>query len=124
MSGQFGPTRASDNIRPPVAGEVTVFAVSGTAIVQPVPTSWRFRYVTIQAETADVYILFGPTNSVNADPNATTGDDQCVYIPAGGAMECYIPGATDSTVQFFSAAGTVAGKIRCWPSSPAEGGSP
>lgn len=124
MSGQFGPTRASDNIRPPVAGEVSVFAVSGTAIVEAVPDAWRFRYVTLQAETADVYILFGPTNSVNADPTATTGSDQCVLIPAGGALECYLPGPTDPNVQYFSAVGTVAGNLRCWPSSPAEGGSP
>jgi hypothetical protein len=123
MSGQFGPTRASDNIRPPVAGEVTVLDVTTSAVETAIPDSWRFRYLTIQAETTDVYVLFGPAGVV-ANGASTSGNTQSVLIPATGSLECYIPGATDPSVQAFSVVGTGSGKVRCWPSSPAEGGSP
>lgn len=125
MSGQFGPTRASDNIRPPVAGDVAVYDVTTSSQAEQVPDNWRYRYVTIQAETADVYIVFGPSG-VTASGSATVSNPtgQAVLIPSTGTLECYIPGEGDPNVQYFAFVGTAAGKLRTWPSSPFEGGSP
>ena len=123
--GQFAPTRAADNIRPPVTGEVTAYAVTSTAARLTVPTLWRGRYVTLQAETASVYVLFGGA-SVTADDTAKDGTNaagQCVVIPSGGTIEVFVPNSSDTTVvamSYKTASGGTA-TLRAWPSSPREG---
>lgn len=120
--GQTGATRASDNVRPPVAGEVACFAVTSSSARQTVPVAWRWRYVTIQADGANVYLVFGDA-SVTASDTATSGATQSVLIPNGGALECYLPGSGDAgTVAFAYKTASGTATLRCWPSSPREGG--
>lgn len=122
--GQFAPTRAADNIRPPVSGEVTAYAVTSTSTRLTVPTLWRGRYVTLQAESANVYVLFGD-GTVVADEtakDATNAARQCVLISSGGSIEVFVPNSGDATVvsmAYKTASGTAT--LRAWPSSPREG---
>ena len=122
--GQFAPTRAADNIRPPVSGEVTAYAVTSTSTRLTVPTLWRGRYVTLQAESANVYVLFGD-GTVVADEtakDATNAARQCVLIQNGGSIEVFVPNSGDTTIvsmAYKTATGTAT--LRAWPSSPREG---
>lgn len=81
---------------------------------------YRGRYVTIQAESADVYIALVNTTSDTLDPTATgtpaTGG--CILIPANQEKSFLLE--TDSGawryLAYRTATGT--GKIRVWASSP------
>mgnify|MGYP003328641834 CR=1 FL=1 len=122
--GQFAPTRAADNIRPPVSGEVTAYAVTSTSTRLTVPTLWRGRYVTLQADSANVYVLFGGASVVASDTatDGTSAAQQCVFIPSGGSIEVFLPASSDATVvamAYKTASGTTT--LRAWPSSPREG---
>ena len=149
MGGQSEATRKSDEITAPVAGQISVIAVSGSAGSQDLaaigpqtgqmqnedalPNAGSYQvagsatvsgsplqgcighFVEFFAETADVGILFGPTNasvtSASAPALATTGTNTagcCMRIPAGTYRTFYIHAPT----RFVGFVGSTSGNLR------------
>lgn len=114
-------TRQADYIYPPSVGNVTVTAATTSSVAIPIPSTWRGRYVTFEADGGDAYILFGGSGVV-ADPTQTSGNNQCMKLPADQSRALRIPTtAEDSAITYFivrTASGTV--NVRCAISSPRD----
>lgn len=125
--------RAAACVHPPIRGAVYSNDTSTTdqyldvdqAITDPetsvsTPKFLRGRYLTIQAITADLYLVFQANDSDTIDPTAVAGGfaaANCIIVPAGQSLTVLVP-KTPATryMAFRTASGT--GAIRAWPSSP------
>lgn len=107
-------------ITPPTLGEPVVAATSATAgVVDLTALAEKGQFITVQADGAKTYILFGLDATVqNAiDPTATSGTGQCMFIAADDERAFKL----DKDGPFFLAFRTVdpdVGYIRVTASSP------
>lgn len=82
----------------------------------------RGRYLTVQALSADLYVLFVSSNAHTLTPSAAAGDfanANCIVIPAGTSLALYVPKAGTTNMRYLAyrtASGS--GSMRAWPSSP------
>ena len=68
----FKPTRQSNDIRPPIAGEIYAVATTGSSVAYVTPTELVGQYATFAADGDAVHIMFGGP-SVTADKTAVSG---------------------------------------------------
>jgi hypothetical protein len=123
MSG-FKPTRQSNDIRPPMAGEVYAMATTAASVAYVSPAELIGAYATFAADGDAVHIQFGGP-SVTADKTAVAGEagspitltasaDSTIKIADGQMVSFRLPpAATNFAVQ--GAAG--GGFVRFWLSS-------
>jgi hypothetical protein len=110
-------TRQSDNIRPPIVGEVYVYSASVISFGTAIPDAWRGRYVTFEADGTDCYLLFG-TVAVGADSTVTSGSNQCVKLPSDQQRPFRIPAKNVAAVTHFAIqASSGTPKVRVYLSS-------
>jgi hypothetical protein len=129
-------TLASDNITPPVAGQVTALAVTTTASTLDLRTCGNQtpnmasgaakvglvgRYVTFYADGGDVGIIFGATSASVATTNApalatqgTNATGACVRIANGAEKAWLVPSGTP----WIGVVGSASCTLRIVASSP------
>jgi hypothetical protein len=110
-----GVSGQAAKILPPIENTTYRYNVAATATKIAVPAAWVGKYVTLIAELASVYIVFGGS-SVEADETATTGAKQCGVISIEHGEQWWIP----DTVSNFSikvAAGVTSAVLRAFVSS-------
>lgn len=106
---------------PPILGTVYVVSATAAATVEiTIDPAWRGSFVTLQAETADVFYALGVTGGVvdssAAGAPAATG---CARLPAGATRSQWI--TADPAVTRLLVRGRTAGAdglLRAWKSSP------
>lgn len=111
-------------VKAPFNGKVWVYAVTTANRVIKVPSGWLGKEVEMNADGVKIYLRFGPTNAIIADPAAVTttnagGDetansaDCCGMIAAEGCKH-YVPRKDGDDIDaFFAVRGTAAGSLRC-----------
>lgn len=90
------------------------------------------KYITLQAEDADVYVALSATSTGALDPTTTSAVDgttkaptpnvdleECLLIPAGTSIQFLMEGET-TPYKFLAYIGAAAGVLRVYPSSPRE----
>ena len=95
-----------------------LFQLAAPTNTAPVPGSYGRALLRLQAETNDLWVLFGPTNTVSANSAAVAGAGQCSHIPAGQDREFEVDPLVD---KFLSAttvsAGSALATLRYWITS-------
>jgi hypothetical protein len=90
------------------------------------------KYLTLQAEDADVYVALSATSTgalvpattsaVDGTTKAPTPDvdlEECLLIPAGTSIQFLMDGET-TPYKYLAYIGSAAGILRVYPSSPRE----
>lgn len=91
------------------------------------------RYLTLQADGADMYLALSKTATGTIDPatasavdgtsKAPTPDvdgEECVLLPSGQSMEILMEGPTTQYPYLTFRTSSSTGTLRVWPSSPQE----
>ena len=117
------PTVHHDDITAPVAGSVAAIDTSSTQVSTNLsslgsgadPSALRGCYVSMRAETSDVYYVMSATASTAAAPTGAaitiasrTGATQCYVLPAGQETSFRLR----SGKPFLHAIGSAAGVLR------------
>lgn len=118
-----GPLNIADALTPPEPSTVYQFATSTTHAINAIPTAWKERYVTIFALTADAYILFGTSASIEVDRAASpTNDTGATYgkLLSTANLAGY-PFYVNERLTHFTVEAGASGTIRVEISSPQMG---
>jgi hypothetical protein len=114
------PSRQASNILPPTSGSVIVAAVTSTGASTNLDSaSWYNLYITVQAETADVYILFAATSVVAealSDVATGSGATVCAVVPAGTEKNFRVQRGIHKYIGYKTATGSAT--LRMFKSSP------
>lgn len=95
--------------------------------VVAIPTSFKYDFITFQAETSGVYLAFGTSASVAADPAARSATVSplvaatggCLFVPAGSERTFRIP---STATHFAHISADALGVLRFFNSTgPGEG---
>jgi hypothetical protein len=103
--------KAAD-VSPPVEGSVFVVVTDTTSVAVSV-AAFKGDWITLQADGADVYIVFGDSEVV-AEALATSGDTRSARIPAGQDREFSLEKNTSYTHMAYVS--TETGLLRYWKS--------
>lgn len=106
----------SDYILPPMAGNVANLALAAASQAFVIPAGWRQSFVTLTAEGADAWVLFGAAGVI-VDRSAVAGATQGVFIPQGASLTALV--TTQAEIAYQSTA--AAGYLRVWRSSTTGG---
>lgn len=117
MSG----TQGSDQVKPPIQGQIHALAVSTTASAAQQITALN-QYTTLICDV-DIYIKFHHDNTLSApapdatdaDPDGTPADgndNRAIFWPANTPLALWVT----SWTAFFRVAGASSGTLRWWNS--------
>jgi hypothetical protein len=100
--------------------------VGGAAGVPQSPGSVGPQLLRLQADGADLYVLFGQTNAVSANSAAVSGNTQCAKIVNGQQVDFEVSPTVDKFLSSNTQNGSsLTGTLRYWivsqPNNPSPG---
>lgn len=87
---------AAAEVKPPEEGNVRVVSITTTSAATAIDAGFYGRQITFQAQTEDVFIVFGDS-AAEADNTATSGDTRCAVIPSGQERSYFLRRNSDIT---------------------------